>query len=178
MILKNFQQSINKTQDWVLRIEEICAKCSHHYCCDGACPPITEDRYKLLTKNGVSPDNFEFQGYKRLKIKNDNKCVLFNDGKCNIHGIKPETCRAGPFTFDIRDDNIEIFLKNESICPIVQVLKDVPEAYNEQYLNAIEHISNVVYLLTENELEEICRIDEPFTEKVAEIPRRRHDNRH
>lgn len=166
------------TQDWVLRIEEICAKCNHHYCCDRACPPITEDRYTLLVKNGVSSDNFEFQGYRRLKIKKNNKCVLFSDGKCSIHRIKPETCRAGPFTFDINGDKIEIFLKKETICPIVRVLKDVPEAYNEQYLNAIEHISNLVYCLTENELGEICKIDEPLTEKLVEIPRRKHDNRH
>ncbi len=34
-------------------------------------------------------------------IKYDNKCIFFCDGKCSIHSIKPETCQAGPFTFDM-----------------------------------------------------------------------------
>ena len=160
------------TQDWVLRIEDICMKCGGH-CCDGARPPISEDRYNYLIENGVSQDHFEIDGFRRLKSKKNNECVLYSDGKCSIHSIKPETCRAGPFTFDIRDDKIEIFLKFERLCPIVRVLKEVPEAYNQQYLRAIEHISNLVSGLSEPELEAICQIDEPLTEKVAEIPRRR-----
>lgn len=161
-------------ENWVLRIEEICMKCGGH-CCDGACPPISEDRYNYLINNGVSPDHFEFDGYRRLKVKKNNECVLYHDGKCSIHAIKPETCRAGPFTFNVIDDKIEIFLKFESICPIVRILKEVPEAYNQQYSRAIEHISNLVSCLPENDLEVICQIDEPLTEKVAEIPRGRKD---
>lgn len=158
------------TQNWVLHIEEICMKCGGQ-CCEGACPPISDERYNFLVKNGVSPDNFEFNGYQHLKLKNNNDCVLFSDGKCNIHSIKPETCRAGPFTFDVKEDKIEIFLKYESICPIVRILKEVPDAYNQQYLNAIENISKLVACLPEDELEAVCRIEEPLTEKVAEIPR-------
>jgi Fe-S-cluster containining protein len=176
MTVKNIQQNINKTQDWILHIEEVCAKCGIK-CCEGAHPPICENRYDLLIKNGVSKDCFEFEGYLRLKVKKNNECVLFHDGKCSIHHIKPETCRAGPFTFDIKDDIIEIFLKYESLCPIVRVLKDIPEAYDRQYLNAIENISNLVSNLCENELEAIHRIDEPLTEKVAQIPRKYNENR-
>ncbi len=98
-------------------------------------------------------------------------CVLFRDGKCSVHDIKPETCQAGPFTFDIKHDKIEIFLKYECLCPIVRVLKEVPEAFNEQFSHAIEQISNLVSSLSENELRIICMIDEPLTEKVADIPR-------
>lgn len=158
------------TKDWILRIEEICMNCHEYSCCDGSCPPISEDRYDLLIKNGVSPDHFEFKGYRRLKIKKDNMCVLFRDGKCSVHDIKPETCQAGPFTFDIKYDKIEFFLKYESLCPIVRVLKEVPEAFNEQFSHAIEQISNLVSNLSENELRIICMIDEPLTEKVADIP--------
>ena len=167
-------------QDWVSHIEETCMKCSCQ-CCYEARPPISIDRYKLLLKNGVSPDYFEFEGYRRLKVKKNNECILFYHGKCSIHAIKPETCRAGPFTFDIKSDKIEIFLKYGSICPAVRILKEVPEAYSQQYLRAIENISNLVSRLTEDELEALHRIDEPLTEKVAEIPRRRtvrYDNRH
>ncbi len=159
--------------DWTRRLEEICTKCEHHLCCDRACPPISEDRYNILLGNGITPDYFEFEGYRRLKMQKDFKCILYADGKCSHHTIKPETCRSGPFTFDIKDDKIEIFLKFESICPIVRILKEVPRAYHEQYLTAIENISNLVSCLPEDELEEVCRIEEPLTEKVSEIPLRK-----
>jgi hypothetical protein len=108
---------INMTQNWILRIEEICITCGH-YCCYESCPPICEDRYNYLIKNGVSTDSFEFEGYR--------------------------------------------------------VLKEIPEAYKQQYLRAIENISNLVSHLKENELEAIHQIDEPLTEKGAEIPRRKN----
>lgn len=161
------------TENWILRIEEICITCGH-YCCYESCPPICEARYNSLIKNGVSTDSFEFKGYRRLKVKKNNECILFHNGKCSVHTIKPETCRAGPFTFDINDDKIEIFLKNESICPIVRVLKEIPKAYDQQFSRAIENISNLVSNLYENELQAIHLIYEPLTEKVAEIPRIRN----
>lgn len=69
-------------------------------------------------------------------------------------------------------DTIEIFLKFESLCPIVRLLKEVPEAYEQQYNRAVTHITHLVSLLPQEELDVICRIDEPETEKVAEIPRK------
>lgn len=103
----------------------------------------------------------------------DGMCICRQDGKCSIHGVKPETCRAGPFTFDVRGDSIEIFLKSESICPLVGLLREVPPAYNQQYSVAEKSITFLVANLPDEELALICSIDEPDTEKVAEIPRRR-----
>ena len=51
---------------------------------------------------------------------------MLNGGKCGIHAIKPETCRAGPFTFDVKGDTIEIFLKFEEICPVVRLYQEHP----------------------------------------------------
>ena len=86
-----------------------------------------------LTAAGLSPDMFEDAGYKRLKAKENGVCILSEDGKCMIHAIKPETCRAGPFTFDVKDDVIGIYLKFSRICPLVTLLKETPEAYQLQY---------------------------------------------
>ena len=94
------------------------------------------------------------------------------NGKCTIHDIKPETCRAGPFTFDLLDDQIQIFLKFESLCPIVGLLKEVPSAYNQQYEQSIRNIAHLVSNLSREELVVISQIDGPETEKVAEIPYR------
>ena len=80
-------------------------------CCIGARPPLTQKRIDILLANGVSPENIEFNGYKRLKLKPDGFCVLFENGRCSIHSFKPETCVAGPFTFDVIGTILRIFLK-------------------------------------------------------------------
>ncbi len=97
---------------------------------------------------------------------------MSDNGKCVIHAIKPETCRAGPFTFDVKGDIVEIYIKNESVCPIVKLLQEIPEAYRQQYERAVQNITHLVQHLTDDELLVICRIDEPETEKVSEIPRK------
>jgi hypothetical protein len=94
----------------------------------------------------------EQNGYRRLKVREDG------------------TCRAGPFTFDIHDGKLEIFLKKESICPLVGHLKYYPEAYRQQYEHAVQNLASLVQALPACELSEILKVDEPETEKVAEIP--------
>jgi Fe-S-cluster containining protein len=163
------------TNDWLLRAEAICMRCGGH-CCHEAHPPISEHCYQRLLAQGLPPAYFEKNGYRHMKTHPDGRCVCWKDGKCSIHGIKPDTCRAGPFTFDVKGDTIEIFLKFESICPIVRLLKEVPEAYDQQYSLAVKSITHLVANLDDDELAVICRIDEPETEKVAEIPRIRSTN--
>ncbi|MCX6688598.1 MAG: YkgJ family cysteine cluster protein [Methanoregula sp.] len=158
------------TEDWLLRAEDICMKCGGH-CCDGAHPPISPKCRERLISLGIPRDAFESVGYLRLKVQDDGQCILMKGGKCSIHTIKPETCRAGPFTFDVTGDRINIYLKHERICPIVGLLKAVPEAYRTQYELAARSITQLVAHLPPDELEVICRIDEPDTDKVSEIPR-------
>lgn len=160
------------TDDWLLRAEEICLQCGGH-CCNEAHPPVSGQCHERLRKEGVPAEYFETAGYRRMRSRPDGTCICWNGGKCSIHAIKPETCRAGPFTFDVRDDVIEIFLKFESICPVVALLKEVPAAYDVQYSLAVQSITHLVAHLTEEELAAICSIDEPETEKVAEIPKKR-----
>jgi Fe-S-cluster containining protein len=159
------------TEDWLCRAEEICVRCGGH-CCVDAHPPVSQSCCQRLTAAGLSPDLFEDTGYKRLKAKENGVCILSKEGTCVIHTIKPETCRAGPFTFDVKDDVIEIYLKYSCICPLVVLLKETPEAYQIQYDLAVKSITHLVSNLTQEEIDAICCIDEPETEKVSEIPRR------
>jgi Fe-S-cluster containining protein len=142
------------------------------YCCVDAHPPVSRSCCQRLTAAGLSPDLFEDKGYKRLKAKENGVCILSKDGKCVIHAIKPETCRAGPFTFDVKDNVIEIYLKLSCICPLVTLLKETPGAYQLQYDLAVKSITHLVSNLTQDEINAICRVDEPETEKVSEVPRR------
>jgi len=135
----------------------------------GAMPPLTEKRIDILLANGVSRDNIEIKGYKRLRLKPDGFCVLFQDGKCSVHSVKPETCVAGPFTFDVKGRILQIFLKKPSICPMVKVLKKDLKAYESLFELSVSKIVELVNDLPPEELLEIVKIDEPETELVAEI---------
>jgi len=158
------------TEDWFLRAEDICMRCGGH-CCNDAHPPVSSSCYERLRDAGITSDLFEFTGYTRLRTKENGECVLSDNGKCTIHSFKPETCRAGPFTFDVKGDFIGIYIKHESLCPIVRLLKEVPEAYRQQYKLAVQNITHLVRNLTDDEISVICQIDEPETDKVAEVRR-------
>ena len=138
-------------------------------CCFEARPPLSQKRIDILMENGVSADAIEFVGYKRLRLRQDGFCVLFRDGKCSIHDIKPETCVAGPFTFDIEDDMLQIFLKRESICPMVRVLRANRKAYDALFETSVEKIMDLIRSVPEEEMAQILQIDEPQTDLVAEI---------
>jgi len=138
-------------------------------CCFEARPPLSQDRIDILQENGVSPDAIEYAGYKRLRLKPDGFCVLFRDGRCSIHSIKPETCVAGPFTFDMTGSLLQIFLKKESICPMVRFLKANRKAYDELFDVSVKKILDLVKAVPALEMAEILKIEEPDTDLVAEI---------
>ena len=117
--------------------------CGGH-CCDDAHPPVTKNRFDQLIAAGVPEVYFEKNGYLRLRTRPDGTCILMENRKCTCHRVKPETCRAGPFTFDVEGDRIRIFLKHPSICPIVPLLKEEPGAYRQQYERAVTNITNLV----------------------------------
>jgi len=138
-------------------------------CCFEARPPLSQERIDILLRSGVSEDDIEFDGYRRLRLRPDGFCILFKEGRCSIHSIKPETCVAGPFTFDIRDGNLQIFLKRESICPMVRFLRANNQAYEALFKTSVEKIVHLVSEIPEAEMAEILKIDEPQTDLVAEI---------
>ncbi len=151
-------------------LSQACSEC--HLiggCCFDARPPLSQERIDILLKNGVSADAVEFAGYKRLRLKPDGFCVLFQEGKCSIHSIKPETCVAGPFTFDIKENVLQIFIKRESICPMVRFLKANRKAFDGLFETSVERIMELVSSVPTLEMAEILKIDEPETDLVAEI---------
>jgi len=151
-------------------ISQACSECHlDGGCCFEARPPLSQERIDILLKNGVAEDAVEFAGYKRLRLKQDGFCVLFQNGKCSIHSIKPETCVAGPFTFDIEDNVLQIFLKRENICPMVRFLKANRKAYDGLFETAVEKIMHLVKIVPASEMAEILKIEEPETDLVAEI---------
>jgi len=151
-------------------ISQACSECHlDGGCCFEARPPLSRERIDILRENGVAEDAVEFAGYARLRLKPDGFCVLFQNRKCSIHSIKPETCIAGPFTFDIKDNVLQIFLKRESICPMVRFLKANRKAYDGLFETSVENIMHLVNSIPASEMAEILKIEEPETDLVAEI---------
>jgi Fe-S-cluster containining protein len=151
-------------------LSQICRECEQGGgCCFDARPPLTQERIDTLLARGFGPEDIEFGRYKRLKVKEDGYCVMFQDGRCKIHSFKPETCVAGPFTFDVKGSILEIYMKKEGICPLVRHLKEDLSLYNELFDLSVSKIVELVEKLPPEELEEILKIEERETELVAEI---------
>jgi len=146
----------------------ICARCGAK-CCHEARPPLSPRRVALLLERGVSPGDIEYAGYHRIRVREDGMCVMCSGGRCRIHDFKPETCRAGPFTFDVEGKTLRVFLKHDFLCPLVPVLKENPEMYREHFQAAVENLLALARSLGPDELDVISAIPEPDCDLVAEI---------
>ena len=87
-----------------------------------------------------------------------------------MHAVKPETCVAGPVTFDINPERgkIEWYLKMEKICPLAGVLHEDEEALSRHVESAKKECLALVQGLGAEELKAILRIEEPETFKIGE----------
>lgn len=157
------------TDSWFFIAEAICDRCGGQ-CCREAHPPLTRDRIDDIISAGHPFGTIEYRGYACLAGREDGMCVMFERGRCRIHTVKPETCRAGPFTFDLAGSVLEIWLKQDHICPLAGLLRGEPEAYARLFAVAREELVRLAQSLSPGELDIICRIPEPDTDKVAEIP--------
>ncbi len=90
--------------------------------------------------------------------------------KCLIHPVKPETCAAGPITFDIDAEagKIRWFLKMDKICPLAGPLQKDRVAYRKHVRSAKREIRRLVRDLDAESLHAILAIEEPDTVKIGE----------
>jgi Fe-S-cluster containining protein len=99
-------------------------------------------------------------------------CSFFNKGtgKCSVHPVKPETCRAGPVTFDINfsTKKVEWFLKKPEICAFAGVLYSNKTAFKDHFQVAKKELTQLIRELGPEELREILKIEEPHTFKIGE----------
>jgi len=126
-----------------------------------------------LNGNGtVARNTFENGEYSFPKETEDGNCIFLDKTtkKCRIHSVKPETCVAGPVTFDInrRTGKIEWYLKTAKICPLADVLYRDKEAFEKHLKSAKHEILRLVQDLDAEALGAILTIEEPDTFKVGE----------
>lgn len=154
----------------------VCANCKIS-CCQNAKPPITSERKKIiekyLKKQKIPIQNpFAKTIYTFPREDIEGYCIFYDKQtrKCKIHPVKPETCVAGPITFDIntQTQKIEWYLKMEKICPLAGLLYKNVEILKKHLESAKKEILRLVHELEPAALRTILRIEEPETFKIDE----------
>ena len=153
---------------------QVCAKCQTN-CCYDARPPLTRRRIEIIQNHLQSRGNVPKlnQGeYCFPEEYADGYCSLLdaNARQCVVHEVKPETCVAGPITFDIdrRTGKMEWYLKTEEICPLAGILAKDRSLLLEHLSSARRELFRLVSELKGSELSAILRIEEESTIKIGE----------
>ena len=157
---------------------DACYECTLS-CCQDAKPPLTEERIRIIkdysrNRGRLSGQLFASSDYSFPAVDSAGFCVFYekDSKKCLIHEVKPETCRAGPVTFDInrRTRKVEWFLKNAELCLFAGKLFEAPEQLDEHLKVAKEEITCLICKLDSAALRAILKIDEPQIFKIGEDP--------
>jgi uncharacterized protein len=155
---------------------DVCIDCKN-ICCQDAKPPVSESRIKIikeyLQKQKVKVETpFTKKNYSYLSVDETLLCKFNNKEtqKCIIHSVKPETCRAGPITFDInfKTKKVGYFLKKSEICAYAGELYKSKSAFKDHFEVAKEEIMRLIKELDADELRVLMKIEEPETFKVGE----------
>jgi len=155
---------------------EVCKECPDG-CCTGVRPPLTDMRRRIileyLSRNDIRIDNpFENRKYVFPRETEDGRCIFLeiSTKRCKVHPVKPETCVAGPVTFDInaKTGKIRWFLKTGKVCRLAAPLYKNGEAYAKHLRRAKREIRRLIQGLDVDALRAILIIEEPDTIKVGE----------
>ena len=131
---------------------DVCTECKVS-CCIDAKPPLTDKRKRLikayLKKQGINIKNpFVKAGYSYPAVDAAGFCVFYDKAtkKCVIHPVKPETCKAGPVTFDINRSTgqVEWFLKTGELCIFAPRLHQDDEKFKAHFEAAKEEITRLI----------------------------------
>jgi hypothetical protein len=156
---------------------DVCSQC-RSICCQDAKPPLTNNRKKIIKKyiqeQKIDLNNpFVQEEYSYPDVDEKICCRLFNKstGKCMVHPVKPETCVAGPVTFNINfcTKKVEWFLKTKELCAFAGVLFEDKAAFKKHFEIAKKQILTLITQLSADELRALMKIDEPLTFKFAEV---------
>ena len=154
----------------------MCCECKDS-CCKEAKPPLSSHRKRLikafLKKQDISIKYpFVEKEYSFPKVDVEGFCVFYDKAtkKCVVHKVKPETCVAGPVTFDINwsTGKVEWFLKTGEICIFAPALFQNPEKFKAHFEVAKEEIGRLICSLDAQNLLAVLSVEEPQTRKIGE----------
>lgn len=157
---------------------DTCSQCKTSYsCCHETTPPITRQRRKtieayLKAEKIHIKKPFVEEDYVFPRLGSEGYCV-FQDKKtkkCLVHPVKPETCVAGPITFDInaKTGRIEWFIKMDKLCQLAGVVYRDEKLLEKHLGSAKKEVLRLVDELDSEALEAVLKKDEPETFKFDE----------
>jgi hypothetical protein len=155
---------------------DVCYHCKDG-CCQGVKPPLTLKRKKLirnyLKEHKIRLDYpFTNEAYSFPAEDPLGFCVFYckDTRKCSVHPVKPETCRAGPVTFDInrRALKVEWYLKTAEVCALAQALRRNDAAFKAHFEVAKNELLRLICKLDSKALVAVLKIAEPHTVKIGE----------
>jgi Fe-S-cluster containining protein len=155
---------------------DVCGRCKIS-CCQNARPPVTSERRRIieayLKEHKICIDNpFVRAAYTFPNEDAEGYCILYDKKtrNCQVQSVKPETCVAGPITFDINTESqkIEWYLKTEKICPLAGKLNKNEPILKRHLESAKKEIVRLVRELNAEALRTILKIEEPETFKIGE----------
>jgi Fe-S-cluster containining protein len=155
---------------------DVCYECKLS-CCRDAKPPITKKRRRIieeyLKKEKISLNNpFTQADYCFPTVDKMGFCIFYHKPtkKCLVHTVKPETCKAGPVTFDINrhTKKVEWFLKTAVLCSFAEQLYQDDAQFKAHFNVSKAEILRLIQGLDAEALRAIMRIEEPQTFKIDE----------
>lgn len=101
-------------------------------------------------------------------------CIFFDIVQriCRIHPVKPETCQAGPITFDLDTEQKRViwYLKSSADCLLAADLRRQPEVLSSYLSTAKTALRQLICTLEFSALQELLLIEEPTVVKIGEDP--------
>jgi Fe-S-cluster containining protein len=155
---------------------DLCCQCKDG-CCQYAKPPLTLERQKIigdyLKKQCVRIEKpFTHEKYTFPTVDEFGFCAFYTKErrKCLVHPVKPETCRAGPITFDInsRTRKVEWHLKMFEDCALAKKLYGDSDLFRKHFEVARAELLRLICELDMVALQAVLRIEEPRTFKIGE----------
>jgi len=155
---------------------DVCSGCKGN-CCRNARPPLTFRRKQIieayLKEHQIPSKNpFFHAAYIFPKDSDEGYCIFYDKEtrRCLVHPVKPETCVAGPITFDInmKSQKIEWYLKKEEICSLAGAIRKNREELRKHLESAKKEILTLIRELDSRALKDILKIEEPESFKIDE----------
>jgi uncharacterized protein len=155
---------------------DACRECTLS-CCQDAMPPLTKERTRTIKEyleaRGRSVEQvFTHADYSFPSVDSRGFCIFYDKRtkKCLIHHVRPETCVAGPVTFDINvgTKKVEWFLKKGELCLLAGRLYETPAQFKAHLKEAKKELMRLICSLDSGSLRAILKRDEPQTFKIGE----------
>ncbi len=140
-------------------------------------PPLTKERIQLIQEyleaQGRSVEQvFTHEEYSYPSVDSHGFCAFYDQQakECMVHPVKPETCTAGPVTFDINfsTQKVEWFLKTKEVCLFAGRLLETPEQFETHLREARKELMRLISTLDPGSLRAVLKRDEPQTFKIGE----------